>query len=147
MVRLNMSQWGALVLLVKKKDVGAKLCINYQYLNKLTIKKKYLLPTIDNLIDQLKFSKIDLGSSYHQIRMKESDIPKTTFRTRYGHYEYVVMPFGVTNAPTVFINYMNRIFIPFLDRFVVVFIDDIFIYSRPLEEHQEHSRLVFEVTR
>ncbi|XP_027931887.1 uncharacterized protein LOC114187736 [Vigna unguiculata] len=129
----------------------AELCVDYRQLNKMTIKNKYLLPRIDDLMDQLHgssvFSKIDLRSGYHQILVKADDVQKTTFRSRYGHYEYVVMPFGVTNAPAVFMDYMNRIFRPFLDKFVVVFIDDILIYSRTQEEHAEHLRLVLGVLR
>nr|KYP63259.1 Transposon Ty3-I Gag-Pol polyprotein [Cajanus cajan] len=102
-------------------------------------------------MDQLKgasiFLKIDLRLGYHQIKVKEDDIPKTAFKTRYGHYEYVVMLFRVTNAPTVFMDYMNRIFRPFLDKFVVVFIDDILIYSRTPEEHGKHLRLVLEILK
>jgi len=120
-------------------------------MNKMTIKNKYPLPRIDDLMDQLHessvFSKIGLRSGYHQILVKADDVQKTAFKSRYGHYEYVVMPFDVTNAPAVFMDYMNRIFRPFLDKFVAVFIDDILIYSRTQEEHTEHLRLVLCVLR
>ena len=136
---------------MKKKDGSLRLCVDYRQLNKMTIKNKYSLPRIDDLMDQLHgssvFSKIDLRSGYHQILVKADDVQKTAFRSRYGHYEYVVMPFGVTNAPAVFLNYMNQIFRPFLDKFVVVFIDNILIYSKTREEHEEHLRLVFGVMR
>jgi len=150
-IRPSTSPWAAPVLLVKKKDGSSRLCVDYKQLNKMTIKNKYPLPRIDDLMDQLHgstvFSKIDLRSGYHQILVKDDDVQKTAFRSRYGHYEYMVMPFGVTNAPTVFMNYMNRIFRPFLDKFVVVFIDDILIYSRTQKEHAEHLRLVLGVLR
>ena len=117
-IRPSVSPWGASVLLVKKKNGSSKLCVDYRQLNKITIKNKYPLPRIDDLMDQLHsaavFSKIDLRSGYHQIRVKSDDVQKTAFQSRYGHYEYVVMPFGVTNAPTLFMDYMNRIFRPFL---------------------------------
>jgi len=133
-VRPSVSSWGAPVLLVKKKDGTMRLCVDYHQLNKVTIKNKYPLPRIDGLMNQMVracvFSKIDLRSSYHQIQVKSGDISNTAFRTRYGHYEYLVMPFGVTNAPGVFMDDMNRIFHPYLDSFVVVFIDDILVYSK-----------------
>ena len=139
------------MLLVKKKDESSRLCVDYGQLNKMTIKNKYPFPRIDDLMDQLHgssvFSKIDLRLGNHQILVKADDVQKTAFRSRYGHYEYVVMPFGVTNAPAMFMDYMNRIFRPFLDKFVVVFIDDILIYSKTQEEHEEHLRMVLSVFR
>nr|GEU98114.1 hypothetical protein [Tanacetum cinerariifolium] len=133
---------GARVLFVKNKDGSMRLCIDYHELNRVTIRNCYPLPRIDDLFDQLQgtkfFSKFDLRSGYQQLQVKEQDIPKTSFCTRYGHYEFLVMPFGLTNAPPVFIDLMNRIFHKYLDKFIIVFIDDILVYSKTKEEHEEH---------
>ena len=141
-IRTSISPWGAPVLFVKKKDGSLRLCIDYRQLNRVTIRKKYTLPRIDELFYQLQgsrvYSKIDLRSGYHQLRVQESDVPKTTFRTRYGHYEFLVMSFGLTNSPTAFMDLINRVFQPYLDRFIIVFIDDILVYSGSSEEHAEH---------
>nr|GEZ42308.1 putative reverse transcriptase domain-containing protein [Tanacetum cinerariifolium] len=133
------------------KEGSFRMCIDYWELNKLTVKNRYPLPRIDDLFDQLQgssvYSKIDLRSGYHQLRVREKDIPKTAFRTRYGHYEFQVMPFGLTNAPAVFMDLMNRVCKPYLDKFEIVFIDDILIYSKNRQEHEEHLNLILELLK
>ena len=147
-VRSSMSPWGAPVLFVKKKDGSMRLCIDYRELNKVTIRNQYPLPRIDDLFDQLQgakvFFKIDLRSGYHQLRVPDEDVSKTAFRTRYGHFEFLVIPFELMHGPTAFMDLMNRIFRPYLDQFVIVFIDDILIYSGSGEEHAEHLRIVLQ---
>ncbi|GJT64014.1 putative reverse transcriptase domain-containing protein [Tanacetum coccineum] len=127
------------------------MCIDYRELNKLTVKNRYLLSRIDDLFDQLQglsvYSKIDLRSGYHQLRVHDEDISKTAFRTRYGHYEFQVMPFGLTNTPAVFMDLMNQVCKPYLDKFVIIFIDDILIYSKSKEEHAEHLELILELLK
>nr|GEU84163.1 putative reverse transcriptase domain-containing protein [Tanacetum cinerariifolium] len=137
---------GAPVLFVKKKDIPFRMCIDYRELYKLTVKNHYPLPRINDLFDQLQgwsvYSKIDLRSGYHQLRVRDEDIPTTAFRTRYGNYEFQVISFGLTNAPAVFIDLMNRVCKPYLDKFMIVFIDDILIYSRNKEEYEDHLRTI-----
>ena len=140
------SPWGCPAIFVKKKDGTLRMCVDYRPLNAVTVKNKYPLPRIDTLFDQLAgakvFSKIDLRSGYHQIKIRLHDIPKIAFSTRYELYEYLVISFGLTNAPAFFMYLMNSVFMPELDKFVVVFIDDILIYSKNDEEHARHLQIV-----
>nr|GEW74679.1 putative reverse transcriptase domain-containing protein [Tanacetum cinerariifolium] len=137
------------VLFVKKNDRSFRMYIDYRELNKLTVKNCYLLSRINDLFDQLQrpsvYSNIDMRSGYHQLRVREEDIPKTAFKTRYGHYEFQVMLFGLTNAPAVFMDLMNRVCKPYLDKFVIVFIDDILIYSKSKQEYEEHLKFILEL--
>jgi hypothetical protein len=139
------------VLFVEKKDGTQQMCVDYRSLNEVTVKNKYSLLRIEDLFDQMKgasvFSKIDLRSGYHQLKIRELDIPKTAFRTRYGLYEYTVMSFGLTNALAYFMYLMNKVFMEYLDKFVVVFIDDILIFSKTKEEHEKHQRMILEKLR
>jgi hypothetical protein len=150
-IRPSASPWGCPTLFVNKKDNSLRLCVDYRPLNTVTIKNKYPLPRIDILFDQLAgakiFSKIDLHSGYHQIKIKPSDVPKMAFSTRYELYEYLVMSFGLTNAPAYFMYLMNSVFMPELDKFVVVFIDDILIYSKTKDDHANHIHVVLQRLR
>ena len=150
-IRPSSSPWGSPAIFVGKKDSSIRMCIDYRQLNEVTIKNKYPLPRIDDLFDQLSgakvFSKIDLRTGYHQLKIKREEIPKIAFTTRYGLYEYTVMSFGLTNAPAFFMHMMNKVFMEYLDKFVVVFIDDIMVYSKNEEENKEHLRLVLEKLR
>jgi hypothetical protein len=147
-IRPSSSPWGCPALFVKKKDQSLRLCVDYRPLNAVTIKNKYLLPCIDILFAQLAgarvFSKVDLHSGYHQIKIRPEAVPKTAFSTRYGLYEYLVMSFGQTNAPAHFMYLMNSVFMPELDKFVVFFIDDILIYSKSEEEQAQHLRVILQ---
>jgi hypothetical protein len=147
----SVSPWGAPLLFLKKKDGTLRLCIYFKQLNKVTMKNKYPLSRIDYLFDQLKdakiLSKIDIRLGYHQVRIKEEDINKTTFRTRYGNYEFIMVLFGLTNAPVVFICLMNGIFINYLDKFFIVILDDIVIQFKYEEEHEQHLRMMLRVLR
>ena len=150
-IRPSSSEFGAPVLFVRKKDGSLRMCIDYRSLNNLTVKDRYPLPHLEELLDRVigakVFSKIDLQSGYHQVMVEEGDIHKTAFRTRYGQYEFTVVPFGLSNAPSVFMRIMNKIFAEYLDKFVVVFIDDILVYSTDMREHIQHVRLALEVLR
>jgi hypothetical protein len=145
-IRLSASPWGAPVIFVLKKDETQRMCVDYRSLNEVTIKNKYPLPRIDDLFNQLSracvFSEIDLRSGYYQLKIRATDIPKTVYITRYGLYEYMVMSFGLTNAHVYFRYLMNKVFMEYLDKFMVVFVDDILIFSKNEEEHDEHLRLV-----
>jgi hypothetical protein len=147
-IRSSSSPWGALVLFVEKKDGTQRMCVDYRSFNEVTIKNKYPLPWIEDLFDQVKgasvFSKIDMRSGYHQLKICESSIPKTAFYTRYELYEYMMMSFGLTNAPAYFMYLMNKVFMEYLDKFVVIFIDDTLIFLKTEEEHETHLRLVLE---
>jgi hypothetical protein len=140
------SPWGCPALFVKKKDQSLRLCVDYQPLNAVNVKNKYPLFGTGIIFDQLVsakvFSMVDLRSSYHQIKIRLEDVLKTAFSTRYGLYEYLVMSFGLTNAPAHFMYLMNYVFMPELDKFVVIFIDDIMIYSKSKEEHARHLHVI-----
>ena len=150
-IRPSTSPWGASVLLAKKRGKTLRLCIDYRQLNGVTVQNRYPLPRIDDLFDQLRgvrvYSKIDLRTGYHQLRVRETDIPKTAFRTRYRHFESAMMPFGLTNALAAFTDLMLRVFQPYLDQFFVVFMDDILIYSQSEWEHEHHLRIVLQLLR
>lgn len=139
------------MIFVKKKDGSLQLCVDYRQLNRVTIRNQYPLPHTNNIFDQMKgatiFSKIDLQTEYHQLRVNEEDISKTTFQTCFGHYDFVVVPFGLSNSPGVFMSLMNGVFRNYLDNFVQVFLDDILIYSKSPKEHEKHLRLVLQELR
>jgi hypothetical protein len=147
-MRPNKSPYGSLVLFIDKKDGKLHMCIDYHALNKITIKSNYPLPRINNLFDRLNgasyFNDIDLKLSYYQIHMQDADIEKTAMRTRYGSYEFLVMPFGLCNALSTLTTLMNLIFHNKLDKFVIIYIDDIFVYSKSTEEHVTHLEFVLQ---
>ena len=150
-IRPRTSPCGSPIVLVRKKDGSWRMCIDYQTLNKITIKNHYPLPRIDDLLDQLKedvyFTKLDLHSGYHQVKVAEQDAWKTAFKTKQGLYEWLVMPFGLTNAPTTFMRLMNDVLRPFLDDFVIVYLDDILVFSKTWEEHLKHVKQTLDVLK
>ena len=150
-IRLSTSPWGSSILVVKKKGKTLRLCIDYRQWNRVMIRNRYPLPRIDDLFDQSRgarvYSKIDLRTGHHQLKVRETYIPKTTFRMRYGHYEFTMMPSGLTNALAAFMDLVHRVFQPYLDQFVVVFVDEILIYSQSEWEHEYHLRIVLQLLR
>lgn len=148
-IQASKSPFGAPIIFVPKKNGKLRMCVDYRALNAITVKNRYPLPRIDELLDRLQgasvFTKLDLQSGYWQIRIKEEDVSKTAFRTRYGHYEWKVLPFGLTNAPATFQALMNRVFHPYMDQFVVVYLDDILVFSKTPEEHVRHLEAVLTV--
>ena len=139
------------MLFSKKKGKIIRLCIDYRWLNGVTIKNRCPLLRIEDLFDHLRwarvYSKIDLYTDYHQLRIREADIPKIAFWTRYGHFEFIVMPFRLMNAPTTFMDLMHRVFQPYVHQFVVVFFDDILVYSKSEEKHEDHLRIFLHALR
>uniref|UniRef100_A0A8R7U5W7 Reverse transcriptase domain-containing protein n=1 Tax=Triticum urartu TaxID=4572 RepID=A0A8R7U5W7_TRIUA len=150
-IKHSLSPYAAPVLLVKKKDGSWRFCVDFQRLNTATVKNKFPLPVVDELLDELGgatyFSKIDLRAGYHQIRMREEDEEKTTFKTHHRHYHFRVMPFGLCNAPAMFQCLMNSVFGCHVHKFIIIFLDDILVFSFDLQEHEEHLRIVLDLLR